>query len=176
MMHRISYIVLLLSISLLSYSQQEETYTQYIFNQYAQNPAYGGTKPCPDIKFGTRVQWVGFGGGPVTSFFSYNVAVGYKNKTSKSWHGLGVYLVEDRTGTAGQANGFYKSTALYPSYAFHKRLSHRIVASAGFFVGVRSIKSGISQDHSDPAMRPVSRLIFPDLGAGILVYNPEWFF
>jgi type IX secretion system PorP/SprF family membrane protein len=173
-MMRLTYILLISCAVNVSFAQQEETYTQYIFNQYAQNPAYGGTKACPDIKLGSRIQWVGFGGGPITSFFSYNTAVGYKDQTSKSWHGIGVYLVDDKTGTAGGAHGFYKSTALYPSYAFHARLSHRIVASAGFFVGIRNYRSGIGSN-PDPLLSPTSRIIAPDLGAGILVYHPDWF-
>ena len=150
------------------WSQQEETYTQYIFNQYAVNPAYGGTTSCADVKLGTRLQWVGFDGAPVTSFFSYHTSIGFKDRTSKSWHGMGVYLVDDRT-------GYYKSTALYPSYAFHKRLTHRVVASAGFFIGIRNLATGKAVGSADPLLAPTVRIIFPDLGAGILVYNPEWY-
>ena len=149
------------------FAQQQETYTQYIFNKYALNPAFGGTSKCPDIKFGTRLQWIGFEGAPVTSFFSYHTAIGYKDPRSKNWHGLGIYLVDDKT-------GFYNSTALYPSYTFHARISHQVVASAGFFIGIRNLTSGIS-GNSDPILAPTTRIIFPDLGAGVLVYSPEWF-
>ncbi|MBL4623953.1 MAG: type IX secretion system membrane protein PorP/SprF [Flavobacteriales bacterium] len=174
MIVRLIHITLFICVVSVGYSQQEETYTQYIFNHYAQNPAYGGTKSCPDIKFGTRAQWVGFGGGPVTSFFSYNTAIGYKDQTSKSWHGIGTYIVDDRTGTANGAHGFYKSTSFYLSYAFHVRLSHRIVASAGLFVGAREFSSGVGSSR-DPLLSPTSRIIAPDIGAGILVYHPDWF-
>ncbi|MBT6746931.1 MAG: PorP/SprF family type IX secretion system membrane protein [Flavobacteriales bacterium] len=167
MKQTILYIVGFSFLCLSLFAQQEETYTQYIFNKYALNPAFGGTSKCPDIKFGTRLQWVGFEGAPVTSFFSYHTAVGYQDQRSKNWHGLGIYLVDDRT-------GFYNSTALYPSYTFHARMSRRVVASAGFFIGIRNFTSGIS-GNIDPIMTPTTRMIFPDLGGGVLIYSPEWF-
>lgn len=165
-MKRLLIILLLLNV-VVAKSQQEETYTQYIFNQYALNPAYGGTNECADIKFGTRLQWVGFDGAPMTSFLTYHTALGFKDRTTKSWHGMGVYVVDDRHGT-------FKSTGIYPSYAFHLRLTNRLVASAGFFIGVRNFSSGIG-GHSDPAIQLYNRMILPDLGIGGLVYNPEFF-
>ena len=64
---------------LLQYSvegQQEQLYTQFMFNKMAMNPAYAGNDEMYSITAIHRNQWTGFDGAPETQLLSLNAPVG----------------------------------------------------------------------------------------------------
>lgn len=153
-----------------SCAQQTEAYTQYTFNPYAVNPAFGGTKSCPDIKAGNRLQWLGVSGAPITSFVSAHKAFGKRYEQTSSWHGLGAYIIDDRT-------GLYKRLKVSGSYAYHFYFSRNWIASFGLAIGGRLQSFKGTNDPTDYAINTSkSFLIVPDIDAGVLFYSKQLYF
>lgn len=149
-------------------AQQTESYTQYVFNQYALNPAVAGAADCPDIKFGGRMQWAGMTDAPFTSFISVHGAIS-KIHNSKAWHGVGGYVVDDRV-------GLFSRTQINAAYAYHLRVSANYVASVGFYLGVRNQKFSGVPSSSDPLLSSgKSFMVFPDITLGGLIYSDNVF-
>ena len=154
-----------------SKGQQTESYTQYVYNHFALNPAVAGTQECTDIKIGSRLQWVGFDGAPMTNFVSVHKGFGLRKGTAKSlsWHGAGFYLIDDRAGT-------FQRTGFYPAYAYHFRVGGGTIASAGAFAGFKNFKFKGIQGSTDPVIGdPTASLIIPDVGIGLLLYSKRNF-
>lgn len=162
----ISFLVLLMADVC---AQQAEGYANYIYNQFALNPAVAGTSNCTDIKFGSRFQWVGFDNAPITSFVSIHKAFGSSDPNSPAWHGIGLYVVDDRT-------GLFRRTGVYPAYAYHLRFSRKVIGSVGVFAGFRNQKFAGPPGSADPIIdQAVSTYIFPDIGVGGLIYSKRSF-
>ena len=62
----------MLLVGLVSYSQQDAQYTQYMYNTETVNPAYAGSRGVMSIFGLYRTQWVGLDGAPKTGAFSIN--------------------------------------------------------------------------------------------------------
>jgi type IX secretion system PorP/SprF family membrane protein len=73
--------------------QQEQLYTQFMFNKLAINPAYAGNDDLFSITAIHRNQWSGFDGAPETQLLSLNAPVG--NRV-----GLGLNLARNTIGIA----------------------------------------------------------------------------
>lgn len=67
---------LLLLFGILSYSQQDSQFTQYMYNTINVNPAYAGTRETFSAFVLHRNQWVGLNGAPITNTASINTNVG----------------------------------------------------------------------------------------------------
>ena len=181
-------------------AQQRPQYTQYVLNNYILNPALSGIENYTDVKLSARDQWVGIDGAPKTMYFSIQGPIGKKDfKTTATsfqvpgenprgeayWenytasaphHGLGLTIVNDRTGN------FNHLTAA-ASYAYHVGLSVRTNLAAGFSLGVSKFSRLI--DKSDfgggvtthPAQTGNGTMfrMKPDLAAGLWLYNAAYF-
>jgi type IX secretion system PorP/SprF family membrane protein len=82
----------LLLTAVLSYSQQDAQFTQYMYNTININPAYAGSRGALSIFGLYRTQWVGIEGAPVTSTASLNTPL------NESRLGLGISLINDKIG------------------------------------------------------------------------------
>ena len=79
-------------IGLVSYSQQDAQYTQYMYNTETINPAYAGSRGVLSIFGLYRTQWVGLAGAPKTSAFSINAPIENSNI------GVGLTVLNDEIG------------------------------------------------------------------------------
>ena len=193
----LSFVVVVLLVQT-TVAQQKPQYTQYILNNYILNPALSGIENYTDVKLSGRRQWVGLEGAPETFYFSVHSPIGKKDyKTtatsfnvpgenprgeaywqnytaSESHHGIGFFMVNDRTGLFSrfQAN---------VSYAYHLGLSARTNMAAGFSGGISKMGYNRSKatavDPNDPALGNGGDLykITPDLNAGIWIYSADYF-
>jgi type IX secretion system PorP/SprF family membrane protein len=82
-MKKIYVIVLMVGICTISIAQQQAMFSQYMFNPFAINPAYAGTRESFSGTLLSRSQWVGMDGAPNTQslsmhtpFKKYNMAAG----------------------------------------------------------------------------------------------------
>lgn len=153
-------------------AQQFETYSQYLFNQYALNPGFVKTK-CIDVKIGSRVQWLGFDGQPWTSFGSINIPLTKSNMPARSRkdmkHVVGAYIINDVTGR-------YQYVGFNVSYTVDMQVSHEYRIGAGFFIGARQ-HTYRGTGSPDPATGPSSAVIvLPDINPGIWLYSKKNFF
>ena len=179
-------------------AQQKPHYTQYILNNYILNPALSGIENYTDVKLSGRRQWVGLEGAPQTFYVSVHGPIGKKDyKTtatsfnvpgenprgkaywenytaSESHHGVGFFMVNDRT-------GLFSRFQADVSYAYHIGLSPRTNMSAGFSGGVSKLSYNRSKatavDPNDPALGNNSEQykLAPDLNAGIWIYSADYF-
>ena len=179
-------------------AQQKPHYTQYILNNYILNPALSGIENYTDVKLSGRRQWVGLEGAPQTFYVSVHTPLGKKDyKTtatsfnvpgenprgkaywenytaSESHHGIGFFMVNDRT-------GLFSRLQANVSYAYHLGLSPRTNMSAGFSGGVSRMGYNRAKatpvDPNDPALGNTGELnkLTPDLNAGIWIYSADYF-
>ncbi len=66
-------VLLLFMVS--AYAQQEQQYTQFMYNKLAYNPAYAGSNNTACITGLYRNQWLGIEGAPQTQLLSFNAPI-----------------------------------------------------------------------------------------------------
>jgi len=86
----IVYILMFMSCS--GFAQQDAIYNQYMFNPFAINPAYAGSRNAVNLVMINRNQWVGIDGAPNTQTLSGHVPT---NKNSLAW---GANISRDKLG------------------------------------------------------------------------------
>lgn len=91
--------LLLLTTSLNGIAQQDAIYSQYMFNPFAINPAYAGTRNSMSAVILHRSQWVGIDGAPTTQTATIHAPV---NKYNFAW---GVNLAHDKLGPNRNISG-----------------------------------------------------------------------
>ncbi|MFI5150259.1 MAG: PorP/SprF family type IX secretion system membrane protein [Bacteroidia bacterium] len=152
-------------------AQQNPQYTQYMLNELGLNPAYAGERGPLEFIFGRRSQWIGFPGNPRGNFGGFSKSIGKKG-FYKSWHGVGAYVTDDNIGLIAT-----KSVSLL--YAYHIRLAHNFILSAGVSVGFTEYNmDGAIYDGTDPALSlyPPSVFIFPVINPGIRLHSKKVYF
>jgi type IX secretion system PorP/SprF family membrane protein len=181
-------------------AQQQPQYTQYLINNYILNPALTGIENYTDVKVSHRHQWVGLQDAPVTTYLTLHKPLGKKDDRSsatsfdmpgenprgrnfwqdyeaaKPHHGIGLKLINDRTGPLNRFAG-------YISYAYHIGISAQTSIAAGFEAGIQDVfldRSKLdfgSGAPSDPAVYNTGEVnrLRPDFGAGIWIYSADYF-
>ena len=169
---RILFTISILICTIGLFGQNQPVFTQYVFNNYALNPAVGGSFPCSDFKFGRRAQWDGLEGAPTTSFFTFNTAINRKFGYMKSFNGVGAMYIADEAGP-------YSNRALYFSYARHFHVNRTTLLSLGSFVGVRSYVyggAGVITNTFDPIVNTTSSVLqMPEVHPGAWLYSKKFF-
>ncbi|QHL89201.1 type IX secretion system membrane protein PorP/SprF [Nibribacter ruber] len=193
-MKKLAPLFFLLLVAAPGFAQQKPQYSQYLFNNYLLNPALSGIESYTDIRMGTRRQWVGIEGAPVTYYISGHTSLGTSdrqssvaapkgfiprmaagnNRTTKyhksrPHHGFGAMAQSDKTGPLSTSN-------LTATYAYHHPLTRRVNMSVGISGGVQQTRldgNALRLNHSnDPTLQPgqMARTKF-DLGLGTWIYS-----
>ncbi|HXC06107.1 MAG TPA: PorP/SprF family type IX secretion system membrane protein [Bacteroidia bacterium] len=152
-------------------AQQSAQFTQYMLNELGMNPAYTGERGPLEFIMGRRSQWIGFPGNPHGDFVGVNKALGKKG-FYRGWHGVGAYVSDDNIGLIAT-----KSVSLL--YAYHIRLAHNFILSAGISVGFTQYNlDGSLFDGTDPALYlyPPSVFVFPVINPGIRLHSKKVYF
>jgi len=157
-------ILLLLSFSQISRSQQLGSNTQFMFNQFAINPAYTGIHQNIQLDLNVREQWVGFEGSPSTQQLSIHGA--HKNRPVS----FGTILVRDVIGLTSQYN-------LGVSAAYRIHLSYDNQLSFGIQTGLFAHQEDYSQtDLTDPTLAgSTGQFISPAIGVGMMWHAPNFY-
>ena len=158
--------ILFLFISYVSlYSQSEATYSQYMFNGLAINPAYAGSHESLDLSVLSRFQSVGLEGAPRTQTFTGHTAILSRRI------GLGFLVINDEIGVTQQ-------TGFYFSYAYKIRFKRSTLSlglqGGGTMVDARYSKLLIRQP-GDPLLGDDIKGFKPNFGTGIY-YSSEFFY
>jgi len=161
-------IVLLVILSTLSFSQQEQHYTQFQFNKYMINPGVAGTEPYFLAKSNFRFQWLKIVDSPKT--YTLSVYGPHKNKPM----GFGGYVFNDVTGPTSR-------TALHLSYAYNFQISDGMRMSMGLSGGLQQFKIDGSKitlhDDNDPSLSDaIYSSIIPDANFGVYFYGDNYNF
>ncbi len=97
---------ILFMTSFVSNAQQDAIYSQYMFNPFAINPAYAGSRDAVNVVAINRSQWLGLKGAPNTQTLSAHVPM---NKNNLAW---GINLSHDQLGPSNNiiaaATGAYQ--------------------------------------------------------------------
>lgn len=169
--------IILTLLTLTVFGQQQPQYSQYMLNQYALNPAVGGTEDYVPITFSFRKQWLGIDGSPTSMYVSAHTPVGkvlgeyshsYNDKVH-NFHGIGAALYADRSGPTSQQFA-------QVSYAYNMMLTKKFRLSSGIYAGVKSFSIDNSQiefhDSGDPTAESAGiNKIYPDATLGFWGYT-----
>jgi type IX secretion system PorP/SprF family membrane protein len=110
-------VVLCFAVSTI-FAQQQTRFTQFMWNEYAINPAYTGALAYNPVQLSYRKQWQGFNGSPETFTFGGHAALNAKM-------GLGAMVFKDNMG------GAITQTGIMVNYAYRVRLNKQSNLSFG---------------------------------------------
>lgn len=150
---------------MLLHAQQLPHYSNYMLNNYAMNPAVGGTNPYFEGVSNNRYQWIGITDAPRTYILTVN------GPTKSLNVGLGGLLFTDIVGPT-------RRTGFYLSYAYHLKLNEKIKLSMGISAGALQFMVDASKitlrDPSDNVIsNGIQSQITPDFGAGLYAYSTD---
>lgn len=131
-MKRLIYIAIIIFSAIPAFAQQDPTYSQFMFNKLAFNPAYAGSHEQMAITLLARRQWLGFEGAPKTENISFHFP------TANQRHGFGFNLVNDRL-------GYTNTTLATVNYAFIIPVGDNGHFSLGLNTGLKSYWARYSQ-------------------------------
>jgi type IX secretion system PorP/SprF family membrane protein len=151
-------------VGMVSYSQQDAQYTQYMYNTINVNPAYAGSRGVMSIFGLHRTQWVGLDGAPVTNAFSVNSPIENTNL------GVGLSFVNDRIGPTVENTISTDLSYTIPVSETYK-LSFGIKGTANLFSFDRD-KLNI-QNQADPLLQSLSNNFSPNVGAGAYFHSDK---
>ncbi len=157
-----------LSITGLSFGQQEPHFTQYFDNTLYVNPAYAGSKGIMNASLLHREQWVGFKGRPRSTSFSIQTPLKYESL------GLGVTFVNDVIGPLTQTMGYVDLSYSLKFKNNNGKLAFGVKAGANLInIGLTSLQT---TDENDPLfLSNVRNRINPNIGVGIYYHFPRFF-
>jgi type IX secretion system PorP/SprF family membrane protein len=151
-------------VGIVSYSQQDAQYTQYMYNTINVNPAYAGSRGVMSVFGLHRTQWVGLDGAPVTNAFSVNSPIENTNL------GVGLSFVNDRIGPTVENTISADLSYTIPTSESYK-LSFGIKGTANLFNFDRD-KLNI-QNQNDPLLMSLNNNFSPNLGAGAYFHSSK---
>ena len=129
-MKKFVYILVLVSLSCLSYAQQLPIYSQYMFNQFMINPAIAGSDGYTSFNITTRQQWIGIKGAPEINSLSFQTRLlkrGYVLRTRNNGRKVFRPQTDGRVGLGGYLYnyswGLVQRTGFGASYVYHTWLN-----------------------------------------------------
>ena len=160
--------------SVISYSQQDPAFSQYMYNLAAINPGYAGSSDMICLSGATRQQWMGFPGKPASSFFNANAPV----KPFGISSGVGLSILSDNL-------AFDNNLALSATYAYRLSIGsgtlgigvdlglYNQALSATWYIPDNPSRTDIQQPGQDPSIpqEKESQIAF-NMGLG-LFYNTD---
>ena len=164
--YKISVLYFLFATTFL-WSQQEASFSLYMFNHQAINPAYVGAQDYTQITAVNRSQWNGIIGSPETQAITFGHQ--FKNKNI----GLGISSVIDRIGPT-------QNTSVALDFAYQLKLNDKnLRLGLGLKVSGRSYQLDNSMilpfDSSDLVFTsPIDSKFSPNIGAGIYLHNQKF--
>lgn len=148
-------------------AQQQTQYTQYMYTPSLINPAYVGVDQVMKLSLLHRSQWVGVNGAPVSQTLMLSTPLGQRI-------GIGFNVVRDQVGPANETNA-----SLDLSYGLQLN-DAGLRLNFGMKGGVQFLNVDFNnlttQNPNDFSLNEniISRTT-PNIGAGIYVYNNNWY-
>lgn len=132
-------IVFLLSLAFTAQAQQDEQYTQFMFNKLWYNPAYAGSDGLPNLTLVARNQWIGLKGAPQSQALTFDLP-----------------LLNDRVGVGG--NIVHNKIAVYEEMTVDGSYAYRLKLGQGIMgLGVQASVRFLRNDFTElEATQPVS--------------------
>ncbi len=167
--------LLLLGLSRPAMAQQMAQLSQYVNNNYLLNPAVAGTEEFTDVRFSSRLQWVGLEGAPRTYYATIHSALPSRRRMlrqrQRSFSAVGGMAYSDVTGPTSR-------TGLYGSYARNVALNRFLHLALGVSVGVQQFGvDGAQLRFATPNPGPTGSAVAfaPDATVGVWLYNRDFY-
>lgn len=158
---------------------QDVYFSQFFLNPVYMNPAYAGTMKVPRAGVQYRNQWPGMNKAYTTYFASFDTYL------PKITSGIGILLFNDV-----QGDGIYTETSFKVAYSKEIRINRTWTMYGSITAGAQLNSLNFNQllfaDGLDPIFgqhQPTAETVpdnnnrlFPDFGAGILIFNDKYFF
>ncbi|MCB9189575.1 MAG: type IX secretion system membrane protein PorP/SprF [Flavobacteriales bacterium] len=166
MKNKIYFLVVLAFTAMSMNAQQIALSSQYMFNEFAFNPAVAGTKNFAPLTFSFRRQWMGMNEAPVTQNLSFHSFVG-KNA------GAGVQLYNDVAGPT-------RRTGLSGAFSYQIQTSEKTRLSFGLSANVTQFMMDrdqmITETPDDYAVQNNTfNQLIPDFNFGMYWYGERHF-
>lgn len=158
--------IFLLSLCFNGMAQQDAIYSQYIFNPFAINPAYAGSRNSYSAVLLHRSQWVGIEGAPTTQTLAVHAPL---NKMNIAW---GVNFSHDQLGPSRNvlagATGAYHLKFTESKLAFGLRLGlYNTVMDRSLF--------NFKEDGDQFDVGGTESAIVPSFDFGVYYYKTRFF-
>jgi type IX secretion system PorP/SprF family membrane protein len=150
------------------HAQQLPHFSQYMLNEFAENPAVAGKNPFIEASSVNRNQWIGITDAPRTYLLSVN------GPLKNDHFGVGGQLFTDITGPT-------RRTGFYLSYAYRMTITKDIKLSLGVDGGILQFMVDGSKinlkDMTDNVMSTgLQSILLPDFGFGVYINNKDkWY-
>ena len=151
--------------SVLSFAQQDEQMSLYMYNQLYYNPAYAGSRDAVSAIAIARFQWVNFEGAPRSQWFSVHTPL------MQRYLGLGLNAVNDRIGNRTRTAVYADVSGSIPVNKNGSRVA--LGLSGGFDVIGYDFTEVKVNDPSDPYFGKVYTDTKPNVGAGLYYYGEK---
>jgi type IX secretion system PorP/SprF family membrane protein len=161
-------IIQILFFAFIVKGQQLPQQTQFVFNQFAFNPAYAGVTDTWEAVVNNRYQWVGITDAPRT--FTLAAQGPFKNEKM----GIGAMLYTDVVGPT-------RRLGFQASYAYHIDLNEEVKLSFGLSFGFNQWLLDADKittvDNDDPFFsNGLIKTISADSKFGVYLYHKNWYF
>lgn len=169
-MRKLYIVPLAILFTLTATAQQEQMYTQFMYNKLAYNPGSAGSFVSPTLTAVYRHQWIGLEGAPNAQVVSYTQP-----------------LLNNRVGLGGTISR--QQIAITTNITFDIAYAYRLELKRGTFaVGLQASMRNFRQNWGDDRIRAVDNLdpaipvqprskFLPNFGAGVYyaAYHDKWF-
>ena len=149
-------------------AQQESSFSHYMYNHQAVNPAYVGSRGITNFTSVLRSQWSGIEGAPLTQTLSFSGPVSAKNI------GFGLSVLNDKIGPVG-------TTSFAIDLAYHLRLNrkdHRLAlglkaGALNFALNPDMINTFVPNDAAFQIDQ--EQALLPNIGFGFYYYTQDFY-
>ncbi len=164
-------IFLLFAITFSAFAQKEVVMSQYMYNKYSINPAFGGSHEVLSAYGSYRKQWLGFDKSPSGSFFTVHAPL----KNDKVALGLQIY---------NESYAVTSNTGFSLSYTYRLFLNNKKILSFGISGGMINYNSNWSDvvyaDYTeayavDNIFESAEQKSMPWIGFGTALYSDSYF-
>ncbi|RTY96496.1 type IX secretion system membrane protein PorP/SprF [Flavobacterium sp. GSP27] len=162
--NKVTFFLFLIGIFVVN-AQENERYTQYLYNPIGINPAAAGASEMNTLFTSYRTQWVGVAGAPETMALSFNGATKNENV------GLGISVMNDQIGPSVQsalAVDFAYSLRLNPNY----KLAFGLKASANL-LNVDFTKLYLKDGTESVFENNIDNKFSPNIGVGLYLHSDK---
>ena len=182
-----------------AWAQQEYQFSNSAFNPFLLNPAAGGMTDVMHFELSSRVQWLGYDGGPQTFMATGNSQFSFKKKDSKVlgefnttgeklFDGPKISVAKKKHVIGGKvwndAIGPFAKTSVQASYAYHLPLTKKLNFGVGIGLGMSNLRVNSSKvtlyqtDDNTYAqfLGNSSQQNLGDAQAGFVIYGEKLYF
>lgn len=163
----IVFVLALFSIEVSTAQNGPNTYN-FLLNQFNFNPAMTGNHNCVDLKVMNYSTYNGLPDSPQNSTLTVHKGINKFKTYNEAWQGVGALITRENVGA-------FTTLRLFGSFAYHKKLTSKLIFSSGLFVGFNQYSlntntlTGYGYDPAINGSKPV--YTFPNFVPGIWMYT-----